>query len=291
MENYITAADLEHFQPCLYYTFKETLTEDSNIHTHDHPQIVYAYSGKGMYYVDGTTYDIESGDMIIVNPGIEHGHIFSNPDDPAVLLIVGYSFNFQEKEKNGFYLPDNTPLIHTSVTFRTALIKNANTMLFENSNHFPGRTVMLNSCLTQILVLLYRELNQTNEQPISYDLENYNKAYLVKQIETYLATHYYEKITLDQIAQNMYLSPVYISKIFKEETGESPINYLINIRLEKAKELLTPDNIDSIKSIANQVGYEDVYHFSKLFKKYYGISPLYYKKQIESEMENESKNS
>jgi YesN/AraC family two-component response regulator len=76
----------------------------------------------------------------------------------------------------------------------------------------------------------------------------------------------------------MYLSPVYISKIFKEETGESPINYLIKIRLEKAKEILVNSGGGSIKSIANQVGYEDVYHFSKLFKKYYGISPLYYKK-------------
>jgi Transcriptional regulator containing an amidase domain and an AraC-type DNA-binding HTH domain len=83
---------------------------------------------------------------------------------------------------------------------------------------------------------------------------------------------------LEQIAHNIYLSPVYISKIFKEETGESPINYLIKIRLEKAKDILLNSDSGSIKSIANQVGYDDVYHFSKLFKKYYGYSPLYYKK-------------
>lgn len=78
----------------------------------------------------------------------------------------------------------------------------------------------------------------------------------------------------------MYLSPVYISKLFKEETGDSPINYLIKIRLEKAKEVLEGQEPVSIRSVANQVGYEDVYHFSKLFKKYYGISPLNYSKQI-----------
>jgi Transcriptional regulator containing an amidase domain and an AraC-type DNA-binding HTH domain len=83
---------------------------------------------------------------------------------------------------------------------------------------------------------------------------------------------------LEQIAHNIYLSPVYISKIFKEETGESPINYLIKIRLEKAKDILQSKDSGSIKNIANQVGYEDVYHFSKLFKKYYGVSPLYYRK-------------
>ena len=83
---------------------------------------------------------------------------------------------------------------------------------------------------------------------------------------------------MDQIAQNMYLSSVYISKIFKEETGESPINYLISLRLEKAKDHLIASESISIKEIAHSVGYDDVYHFSKLFKKYYGLSPLNYRK-------------
>jgi AraC-like DNA-binding protein len=49
--------------------------------------------------------------------------------------------------------------------------------------------------------------------------------------------------------------------------------------LEKAKDILLNTDGGSIKNIATQVGYEDVYHFSKLFKKYYGVSPLYYKKR------------
>lgn len=89
-------------------------------------------------------------------------------------------------------------------------------------------------------------------------------------------------MSLDQIAKNMYLSPVYISKIFKEQTGDSPINYLINVRLEKAKEMLE-DGRGNIRSISAMVGYEDVYHFSKLFKKHYGVSPMNYRKKIEEE--------
>ena len=63
----------------------------------------------------------------------------------------------------------------------------------------------------------------------------------------------------------------------KEETGEPPINYLIKLRLEKAREQLESQTEDSVKTISNSVGYEDVYYFSKLFKKYYGMSPLNYK--------------
>ena len=74
------------------------------------------------------------------------------------------------------------------------------------------------------------------------------------------------------------LSPVYISKIFKSETGETPINYLISLRMEKAGKLLEENPMLSIQKVADEVGYDDAYHFSKLFKKYYGISPVYYKR-------------
>ena len=84
--------------------------------------------------------------------------------------------------------------------------------------------------------------------------------------------NYMNDISLDKISKNMYLSPVYISKIFKEEIGDSPINYLIKIRLSKAEELLK-DNTLPVKVVAKRVGYNDAYHFSKLFKKYYGIAP------------------
>ena len=75
------------------------------------------------------------------------------------------------------------------------------------------------------------------------------------------------------IAENMYLSPFYISKIFKSETGDTPIRHLINIRLEKAKELLEDGCAESIQEVAASVGYDDAYHFSKLFKKHYGMTP------------------
>lgn len=72
---------------------------------------------------------------------------------------------------------------------------------------------------------------------------------------------------------------MYISKIFKEETGDSLINYLIKIRLEKASFLLKKNKEISIKEISLLVGYEDAYYFSKLFKKYYSFSPLQFKRE------------
>lgn len=139
---------------------------------------------------------------------------------------------------------------------------------------------MFKAHLMQMLLLIMREIVSPEDYEQSQcSFESYNKSYAVKQIIDYLNKNYNKKISLEQIAHNMYLSPVYISKIFKEETGESPINYLIKIRLERARDILIKSDNSSIKSIANRVGYEDVYHFSKLFKKYYGVSPLNYRKR------------
>ena len=96
---------------------------------------------------------------------------------------------------------------------------------------------------------------------------------MVEQILNYFEDHYNEKVSLDRIAENMYLSPFYISKIFKSETGDTPIRHLINIRLEKAREILLEEKDKSIQEVAACVGYDDAYHFSKLYKKHFGVSP------------------
>lgn len=97
----------------------------------------------------------------------------------------------------------------------------------------------------------------------------------------YFERHFSEKISLDQIARNMYLSPFYISRLFKNEVGDAPINYLISLRMKEAEQLLLAQPDASVQDIAKSVGYEDAYHFSKVFKKHFGISPSNFRKSRE----------
>ena len=111
-------------------------------------------------------------------------------------------------------------------------------MSAENDICRCGRYIMLKSYLMQMLILLLREQSEPVKINTGCSFESTSKKYVVDQIVNYFEDHYSEKISLDQIAENMYLSPFYISRIFKSETGDTPIRHLINIRLEKAKELL-----------------------------------------------------
>jgi AraC-like DNA-binding protein len=88
----------------------------------------------------------------------------------------------------------------------------------------------------------------------------------------FIRSNYMNKITLEETAQYVYLSPAYFSKIFKEETKSNFNVFLNNIRIEQAKKLLLNDNIN-LSDISNIVGYEDQSYFTKVFKRVTGVSP------------------
>ena len=275
------------FNPSIFFVSKMKMVEEDVYHDHDFTEFTYILSGKGKYKVNGTVYPVEAGDFIMCNPGVKHNNIVINPKEPTVEFFAGFTdFHFKNMPPNSIVLKDGGYILHTTAELKQEISKHCYEMLAENEANKPGKYFMLKTHLMQILLLILRDLSDVdNSKQKSYNFESYNKSYAVKKIITYLNENYAHKISLEQIAKNMYLSPVYISKIFKEETGESPINYLIKIRLEKARDILLHSEGRSIKHIANSVGYDDVYHFSKLFKKYYGVAPLYYKKSLGAEKE------
>ena len=109
-------------------------------------------------------------------------------------------------------------------------------MISETKIQQSGQYFMIKAYMVQMLVLILRQIyGEEKQENHGFVFESRSKGYVVKRIIAYMNENYASHISLDQIAANMYLSPVYISKIFKEETGESPIRYLIKIRLENAK--------------------------------------------------------
>lgn len=92
----------------------------------------------------------------------------------------------------------------------------------------------------------------------------------------YIDTHYQNDISLDDVSRELDISPYYFSKLFKEETGVTFIEYLTSLRMEKAKELLA-DRSKSIKDICAAVGYQDPNYFSRIFKRSVGCTPTEYR--------------
>jgi two-component system response regulator YesN len=99
---------------------------------------------------------------------------------------------------------------------------------------------------------------------------------LVSKAIEYIKSNYNKDITLDEVASFVCSSSYYFSKIFKEFTGKNYVDYITELRIQKAKEMLLRGNL-SIKEICFEVGYNDPNYFSRVFKKIEGVSPTEFK--------------
>lgn len=271
---------IEDLNPTFLFTWKGRRVQDEkSYHSHDYLEIAFMMSGTGKYRIDGVVYDVGEGDLIIFNPGMKHQGLVSDTVNAMTEFFVGAAdIRFKNMPANVLPLPEEGPIIHTTGELRQKLFKICASMEAENTVCWQGRYFMMKAYLMQMILLIVKQQMQPVEVKTGCAFESVNKKYVVEQIVNYFEDHYAEKISLDQIAENMYLSPFYISRIFKSETGDTPIRHLINIRLEKAKELLQEGFAGSIQEVAERVGYDDAYHFSKLFKKRYGMPPSQIKK-------------
>ena len=107
--------------------------------------------------------------------------------------------------------------------------------------------------------------------------ENIDNNRVIQIAKQYVEEHLAEKITLEDIANIVYMNPTYFSTLFKRETGDNFSDYLTNQRIEKAKEMLKSMNY-STQQVGELVGYENARYFSKVFLKVVGISPSEYRK-------------
>ncbi len=110
----------------------------------------------------------------------------------------------------------------------------------------------------------------------TFDFRRVKHADVVYKIMRYIRGNYHRKITLDDIACQVYLSRSYISSLFKEETGSSLTAYINHVRIEQSKRLLADDSI-SLVDIAGMCGFEDQSYFTKVFKRETGMPPNRYR--------------
>ncbi|MFD1174993.1 helix-turn-helix domain-containing protein [Paenibacillus puldeungensis] len=107
-----------------------------------------------------------------------------------------------------------------------------------------------------------------------------SRSHVLQRALLFIAQGYKEDISMEQTAEHVNLSPHYFSKLFKQQTGETFIDYITRLRIDKAKALIAEGSL-SLKEICYEVGYKDPNYFSRVFKKAMGITPSEYRQQIE----------
>lgn len=98
----------------------------------------------------------------------------------------------------------------------------------------------------------------------------------IRAIQRYIQAHYAEDIQIAELAEKFHFSNSYVGSAFKKQLGITPLQYLIYLRINEAKKLLLKYPERPVAEIGKQVGYDDPYYFSRIFKKQTGISPSAY---------------
>lgn len=104
---------------------------------------------------------------------------------------------------------------------------------------------------------------------------------IVQEVETYIREHVEEDLSLELLAGVVHLNPSYLSRYFKDSTGENLSNFVTRCKMEKAAWLLEHTE-QKINEIMQRLGYQKSQHFAKIFREQYGVSPKDYKRGIRS---------
>lgn len=128
-------------------------------------------------------------------------------------------------------------------------------------------------CMTEYVKWLTGLFCTADEQSLGKDV--------IREIQLFIRQHYADNISLNSLAEQFFLHPNYLSRLFKEKTGQNFIDYLTGVRMEKVKELLKNSN-RKIVEICDLAGYDNPRYFSRVFKQYTGMTPSEYRENADA---------
>ncbi|WP_010240751.1 AraC family transcriptional regulator [Clostridium arbusti] len=240
-----------------------------------HHELFLVTGGKGNITVGNTRYSARNGMLFYFKPDLLHS-VEADLSDPIKFLSVHFSFvhvNFYDNkwslttEGGAFKFNDMQEFKDYYPIFNTfkKLIDTWNIKL--PSYEFLSKT---------ILQQLIFEINDN----LKRQRENYAITLKVEKIIKYMHENISSAVTLTELSEIISLSPTYLSRIFKDTTGYSVIEFFNKMKIDKAKELMSEGD-RKVKEIAETIGFKDEFYFSRLFKKIEGVSPReFYNKNV-----------
>ena len=261
--------------PTLLYITKQNFggkKRDRPMHSHDNLcELLLVYKGFGSYAVEGQSFPIREGDIILANQDDPHEVLSASDAEIGTYCFAFYGLRFAGLPENYIIPPHSAPVCASGTQFHflRELCENA----YQNLDEGPSG-MALAQCLSLSFLLLAKNLKETSSQRDECGEE----AEMSARFRHFLDERYTEPITIAEIAAAFGCSESYVSHVFKRFTGYSPMQYVIRRRVGLAQTLLTTTDY-TVSHIAALVGYDNPNYFTTIFTKVVGASPLRYKKQ------------
>lgn len=255
--------------------------EMATFHTHHKYEIYYEIEGTRRYFIEDTAYVVNAGSVVLIGQNQIHktGTI---GDGPSSRIAIIFRPEYLQEIRESFpdvdffeFLGDegNRLLNSISVRQQNRIFAMLQQMMSLQKSEDPD-TQAANKMMLATLLLYLKHLCMAQRARGGESGRVSNR--IIDQIQSYIVLHYAEKLTLTGIAEKFYISPYYLSRLFKKTINLSLVEYINGIRIKAAQSLIEKTD-DSIAAVAGKTGFMTTAHFRRVFKDATGLSPQQYR--------------
>ena len=256
------------------YCCRRSLSYDCATHTHECYEFVYFKEGTCVYTVEGTDFLVSPGDLIFTCPNESHSFTFKQEcmfHRQFLHIYPDYIKDFPEITKQlRLHSSLRKNHIPSYLVEQHGLNRYFSNLMRHHVEPEPETYVMAYSCSVGLMAKISHILSNTEAEDATLS----TNAHINKILE-YIAMHFTEAISLEDLAKEVNMSTVYISKLFKKETRMTLKMYINMYRIIHAKKLILSG--EKISTLYEKCGFENYSTFYRAFIKYVGISPENFK--------------
>lgn len=260
------------------------------LHMHDYIQIAYVMKGVCSHQFRGKSLTVGKGDIFIIPPGIEHSlNAFEGKEFEIVLVdfmpflvhdelqsfsdsITWYMRNHEHVDNSSEWLQ---PWLHISKDKQLLVEQLLLDIQDEFEHRDQGYEFSTRINLVKLLILIDRESRKSIKRPASNPVRLQERPFGC--VIQYICDNFGQDIPLEKAAELASMTPAYFSHAFKKETGQSFVEFVHEVRIERAMELIR-QGVHTMTQVCFQVGFRHLSHFIRTFKKRTGLTPTEYKK-------------
>lgn len=261
------------------FHYSDAKFEGVPVHQHDFYEVYFFIGGNVEYSVEGKSYQLKSGDILLINPLELHQPRITPHQNDYERIVLWIDKNYlSDLCMNGTSLtrcfdnsnPSHSNLLRLNLTEQEQMYSRLRELLRESSEKDYASELVCQAILTRFLV----ELNRLTFKREGSPTLQKKTSPLISSVLDYINIHYCEKLSLEKIAEEFFVSKYYLSHAFNVAVGTSPHRYITLKRLIHAKQMMS-SGIKPTTAAAN-CGFNDYAGFYRAFLAEYGITPAEY---------------
>lgn len=249
---------------------------DAPFHYHPEYELTYISKGKGIRYVGMKSEEFKEGDFVLLGPNLPHCWINESTQENEKVEAYVIQFQGEMFENTFMKLSEFGPLANLFQDAKAGIVfsaENPEDLIFKVFRETGG-----NRFLSFIDLLL--KLHNTNQRYIlDFMSLQANDQKRFEKVFSFIINNFKNQISLEDVAEIAMLSPSSFCRYFKKTTGKTLFEILLNYRLEAAAQMLQSSN-KRINEIAFESGFEDIPYFNRSFKKWKGVNPKEWRKNV-----------